>query len=65
VEGKKGLLRADADLHLQGIYDISPAIGLIGWGPGRFWMAEHFGEQWQARAVPMRPDETLGLVRAD
>lgn len=62
VEGKKGLLKADRDLKLVGIYDVSPAIGLIGWGPGRFLMAEHFGERWQARAVPMRPDEDLGLV---
>lgn len=64
VEGHKGLLKADADLNLLGIYDVSPAIGLIGWGKGRFWMAEHFGEQWQAKAVPMQPDDALGLVRA-
>jgi len=64
VEGKKGLLKADGDLRLVGIYDVSPAIGLIGWGPGRFWMAEHFGEQWRAKVVPMASDEQLGLVAA-
>ena len=62
VEGKKGLLKADEGFGLVGIYDVSPAIGLVGWGPGRFWMAVHFGEQWHAKAVPMQPDETLGLV---
>ena len=64
VEGRRGLLRADADLRLVGTYDVSPAIGLVGWGAGRFWMAEHFGEKWQARVVPMQPDDKLGLVAA-
>jgi len=64
VEGKKGLLKADAGLNLLGIYDVSPAIGLVGWGPGRFWMAEHFGAQWQAKVMQMQPDDELGLVRA-
>lgn len=62
VEGKKGLLKADSELKLVGMYDVSPAIGLVGWGEGRFLMAEHFGEQWQAKAVWMVPDEELGLA---
>lgn len=62
VEGHKGLLKADEDFHLVGIYDVSPAIGLVGWGQGRFWMAVHFGEQWHAKAVAMEADEELGLV---
>jgi hypothetical protein len=64
VEGKKGLLKADSNLDLVGIYDISPAIGLVGWGEGRFPMAKHFGERWQAKLVPMVPDDDLGLVPA-
>jgi len=64
VDGAKGLLKADENLKLTGIYDISPAIGLVGWGDGLFLMAEHFGENWQAKAVPMRPDDTIGLVPA-
>lgn len=63
-DGSPGLLKADRDLKLIGAYDISPAIGLIGWGPGRFWMAKHFGEKWQAKVVPMVPDEKLGLAPA-
>ncbi len=62
VEGKRGLLKADADLNLVGTYDVSPAIGLVGWGAGRFLVARHFGAQWQAKAVWMQPDETRGLV---
>jgi len=62
VEGKKGLLKADADLNLVGTYGISPSIGLVGWGEGRFMMAKHFGEQWQAKLVPMAPDEERGLI---
>ncbi len=62
IEGRKGLLKTDAALNLLGIYDVSPAIGLVGWGAGRFWMAQHFGDQWQARAVPMQPDAELGLA---
>lgn len=64
VEGKKGLLKADRDLKLVGIYDISPAIGLIGWGKDRFLMSKHFGDKWQAKVVPMKPDDKLGLVAA-
>ncbi len=64
VAGKKGLLRADSNLELVGIYDVSPAFGLVGWGAGRFLVAEHFGEQWQAKVVPMVPDEKLGLAAA-
>ncbi|NUP98723.1 MAG: hypothetical protein HUU35_02585 [Armatimonadetes bacterium] len=63
ADGTPGLLTADRELKLTGRYDISPAIGLLGWGPGRFLMAEHFGEQWQARLVPMQADEQLGLAR--
>ncbi len=62
--GKKGLLKADAQLKLVGIYDVSPAIGLVGWGKGRFLVAQHFGEQWQAKLVVMRPDDQRGLVPA-
>lgn len=62
VEGHKGLLKADADFNLVGIYDVSPAIGLVGWGEGLFLMAQHFGEQFQAKAVPMVADERFGLV---
>jgi hypothetical protein len=62
VEGKKGLLKADSELKLAGIYDVSPAIGLVGWGEGRFLMAEHFGEQWHAKVVWMVADEEAGLV---
>ncbi len=64
IGGAKGLLKADRNLTLVGIYDVSPAIGLVGWGPGRFLMAVHFGEKWQAKAVPMAADEALGLVAA-
>ncbi|MHB8994872.1 MAG: hypothetical protein ACYC63_06460 [Armatimonadota bacterium] len=64
VEGEKGLLKADSELKLVGMYDVSPAIGLVGWGPGLFLMAEHFGEKWQAKVVPMVADEELGLVAA-
>jgi hypothetical protein len=64
VEGNKGLLKADSDLGLVGIYDISPSIGLVGWGEHCLLMAEHFGEKWQAKAVPMVPDDKLGLKAA-
>jgi hypothetical protein len=64
VEGKKGLLKADSDLELVCVYDVSPAFGLVGWGEGRFLVARHFGEEWQAKVVPMRPDERVGLVAA-
>lgn len=62
AEGTKGLLKTDLDFRLRGMYDISPAIGLVGWGEGRFLMAKHFGEQFQAKAIPMVADEELGLV---
>ncbi len=62
VEGKKGLLKVDADFNLVGVYDVSPAIGLVGWGEGRFLMARHFGEEFQAKAVPMVADEERGLA---
>ncbi len=62
VEGKKGLLKTDTDFALVGIYDVSPSIGIVGWGEGRFLVARHFGEKWQAKAVPMQADEKLGLV---
>ena len=65
VEGKKGLVKADADLNLIGIYDVSPAIGLIGWGEGRFLRAVHFGEKYHAKVVPMAPDDERGLVPAE
>ena len=64
VEKKKGLLKADTDLNLVGVYDVSPSIGLVGWGPGRFWVARHFGEKWHARVVPMQPDDLKGLAAA-
>ncbi len=59
-----GLIKADADLKLLGVYEVSPSIGLIGAGPGRFWMAQHFGENYQAKLVPMIADEQEGLVPA-
>ncbi len=62
IGGAKGLLKATRDLRLVGLYDVSPAIGLIGWGPGRFAMAVHFGEKWHAKLVPLRADDHLGLV---
>lgn len=65
VEGKKGLLKTDTEFNLVGVYDVSPAIGLIGWGEGWFYMARHFGERWQARAVLMVADDELGLVPAE
>lgn len=64
VEGKKGLLKADAELNLVGAYDISPAIGLTGWGEGRLLMAKHFGEKWHAKVVPMVSDDQRGLIGA-
>ncbi len=62
AEGGKGLLKTDLDFELVGIYGVSPSIGLVGWGPGRLLMGVHFGEKWQAKAVPMAPDDQLGLV---
>ena len=64
VERKKGLLKTDTEFNLVGIYDVSPAIGLVGWGEGRFLVALHFGEKWHAKAVPMVADEERGLVPA-
>lgn len=64
VDTTKGLLKTDLSFELVGIYDISPAIGLIGWGEGRFLMAEHIGEKWQAKVVPMVADDELGLAPA-
>ena len=64
VDGKKGLLKTDLAFELVGIYDVSPAIGLIGWGEGQFLMAQHFGEKWHAKAVPMVADEERGIVPA-
>jgi hypothetical protein len=64
VEGKRGLLKTDGNLDLLGTYDVSPAIGLVGWGAGRFWMAQHFGAKWQAKVVLVQSDETLGLAAA-
>ncbi len=63
VEGKKGLLKTDLEFNLLGIYDVSPAIGLVGWGEGHFLMGVHFGEQYQAKAVPMVADDERGLAR--
>ncbi len=48
VEGRKGLLKTNLEFELLGVYDVSPAIGLVGWGPGRFLLGVHFGEQYQA-----------------
>ncbi|MEN6645420.1 MAG: hypothetical protein ABFE08_23500 [Armatimonadia bacterium] len=62
VEGKKGLLKADSNLKLVATYDISPAVGLVGWGEGHFLMAKHFGEKWHAKLVPMVSDDKRGLV---
>ncbi|MEN6545780.1 MAG: hypothetical protein ABFE07_07065 [Armatimonadia bacterium] len=62
VEGKKGLLKADSNLKLVATYDISPAVGLVGWGEGHFLMAKHFGEKWHAKLVSMVPDDKRGLV---
>ncbi|MGM0491875.1 MAG: hypothetical protein ACQER1_02955 [Armatimonadota bacterium] len=64
-EGNPGLLVCDADLNLLSMHDVQPSIGLIGWGEGRFLMAKHFGEKYQARAVPMVADEKVGLIPAD
>ncbi len=64
VQRKKGLVKADADLNLVGIYDMSPAVGLVGWGEGRFLMARHFGEKWHAKVVSMMPDDERGLALA-
>jgi len=61
LQGKKGLLVTDESFQLEGIYDISPAIGLIGWGEGRFLMAKHFGQAWQAKLSWVVPDPVLGL----
>jgi len=62
VEGKKGLLKTDEAFKLLGIYDVSPSIGIVGCGKGRFLFAQHFGEKYQARAAWARADEKLGLV---
>lgn len=62
VAKKKGLIRTDRDFNIVGIYDISPSIGLIGWGEGRFLMAKHFGEKYQAKLVPVAADEETGLA---
>jgi len=59
---KKGLIRTDEFFEVLGIYDVSPSIGLVGWGEGRFLMAKHFGEAWQAKLLWMAPDEKEGLV---
>lgn len=64
AEGSKGLLVTDEDFTLLGAYDVSPSIGIVGWGEGRFLVARHFGEKWQAKVVPMAPDDEVGLVSA-
>ncbi len=65
TEGSPGLLVCDADLELLSTHDVQPSIGLIGWGEGRFLMAKHFGEKWQAKLVPMVADEDRGLAPAE
>lgn len=62
AEGTPGLLKTDLDFRLRGMHEISPSIGLVGWGEGRFLMAKHFGEQYQAKVIPMVADDELGLV---
>ncbi len=62
VDGKKGLLKTDKEFKLIDTYDVSPSIGLIGWGKNKFLVAEHFGEKYQAIAVPMQTNDKLGLV---
>lgn len=64
VAGKKGLLKTDAEFNLVGIYDVSPSVGIVGWGEGRFLVARHFGEKWHAKAVPMVADDERGLAPA-
>jgi hypothetical protein len=63
-EGNPGLLVCDADLNLLSTHNVQPSIGLIGWGEGRFLMAKHFGEKYQAKAIPMVADAERGLVPA-
>jgi len=63
--GSPGLLVCDEDLNLLGAHAVSPSIGLVGWGPGRFMMATHVGEPYGAKLVPMRADEQQGLARAE
>ena len=62
VEGKKGLLKTDEQFNLLGIFDFSPSIGILGWGKGRFLVASHFGEKYQAKVTTMKADNDLGLV---
>ncbi len=62
-DGNPGLLVCDAEMKLLSMHEVSPSIGLIGWGEGRFLMAKHFGEKYQAKLLPMRVDEVAGLVR--
>jgi hypothetical protein len=62
VDGKKGLLKTDEEFKLLGVYDVSPSIGILGWGDGRFLFAKHFGDPYQAKAVWARPDDEAGLV---
>ena len=64
-DGNPGLLVCDAEMNLLSMHDVQPSIGLIGWGEGRFLMAKHIGEKWQAKAVPMVADDELGLAPAD
>lgn len=63
-DGNPGLLVCDAEMNLLSAHRISPSIGLIGWGEGRFLMAKHFGEHYQAKLIPMVADEERGLVPA-
>jgi len=62
MEGKKGLVKTDEAFNIVGIYDTSPSVGIVGFGPGHFLFARHFGEKWHAKAVWARADETAGLV---
>jgi len=61
TNGKKGLIKTDISFNIVDIYDISPAIGLVGWGQEWFLMALHFGQNYQARVVPMVTSSEYGL----
>ena len=64
-DANPGLLICDAEMNLLSKHQTQPSIGLIGWGEGRFLVAKHFGEKYQAKLVPMVADEERGLVKAE
>ncbi len=63
-DGSPGLLVCDTKMNLLSTHEVQPSIGLVGWGRGRFLMAKHFGEKYQAKAVPMVADDERGLIPA-